>query len=70
VHITSSGMFNPALLRHVLTVTTPDRLLFSTDYPFQHPTAAEIQAFLGEVAAPDREAVAAGNARRLFGLEP
>ncbi|GAA4792625.1 amidohydrolase family protein [Actinomycetospora chlora] len=69
VHITSSGMFNPALLRHVLTVTTPHRLLFSTDYPFQHPTAAEIQAFLGEVAEPDREAVAAGNARRLFGLE-
>jgi predicted TIM-barrel fold metal-dependent hydrolase len=37
VHITSAGMFDPALLRHVLEVTTPDRLLFSSDHPFQRP---------------------------------
>jgi predicted TIM-barrel fold metal-dependent hydrolase len=69
VHVTSSGMFNPALLRHVLSVTTPDRLLFSTDYPFQHPGADQIEAFLGEVGAEaDREAFSSGNAARLFGL--
>ena len=69
VHVTSSGMFNPALLRHVLSVTTPDRLLFSTDYPFQHPDAAEIEAFLGELGSDaDREAFRSGNARALFGL--
>jgi predicted TIM-barrel fold metal-dependent hydrolase len=70
LHITSSGMFNPALLRHVLGVTAPDRLLFSTDYPFLQPSAEEIGGFLDEVGAvADREAFAAGNARRLFRLD-
>jgi predicted TIM-barrel fold metal-dependent hydrolase len=67
--ITSSGMFNPALLQHALTVTTADRLLFSTDYPFQQPGAAEIEAFLaGFPAQADRDAFCSGNARTLFGL--
>lgn len=67
VHITSSGMFNPALLRHTLTATTIDQLLFSTDYPFQRPTGSNIQEFLGEFnSAEDREKFTSTNARRLF----
>ncbi len=70
VHITSSGMFNPVLLRHVLEVTTIDRLLFSTDYPFQHPSREDIEGFLGEFPGDnEREAFAAGNACRLFGID-
>ncbi|MBD8540511.1 amidohydrolase family protein [Frigoribacterium sp. CFBP 8751] len=70
VHITASGMFEPALLRHALEVTTIDRLLFSTDYPFQHPTGDEVQAFLGEFATDaDRDAFACGNAAHLFGID-
>lgn len=70
VHVTASGMFEPALLRHALEVTTIDRLLFSTDYPFQHPTGDEVQAFLGEFATDaDRDAFTGGNAARLFGLD-
>jgi predicted TIM-barrel fold metal-dependent hydrolase len=69
VHITSSGMLSPALLRHTLEVTTIDRLLFSTDYPFQHPTAADISTFLGEFGSDeDRQKFSAGNARALFNL--
>ncbi|GAA3598216.1 amidohydrolase family protein [Kineosporia mesophila] len=69
VHITSSGMLNPALLRHALEVTTPDRLLFSTDYPFQRPTPADIEQFLTAFPTDaDRERFTAGNARALFGL--
>jgi hypothetical protein len=69
VHLTSSGMLNPALLRHALEVTTPDRLLISTDYPFQRPTRDDITAFLGEFPSDaSRDAFAAGNARALFGL--
>ncbi len=67
VHITSSGMLNPTLLRHALEVTTPDRLLFSTDYPFQRPGREDIARFL--TAFPDdeaREQFTAGNARALF----
>lgn len=66
VHVTASGMLNPALLDHVRTVTTPDRLLFSTDYPFQHPTREEIAAFGKHFPADDRRAFFAGNAARLF----
>jgi hypothetical protein len=69
VHITCSGMLNPALLRHTLEVTTPDRLLFSTDYPFQRPTAADITRFLTAFATDeDRDKFTAGNARSLFAI--
>jgi uncharacterized protein len=67
--ITASGMFSPTLLRHVLTVTTPDRLLFSTDYPFQQPTGAEIHTFLEEFGSDEeRDDFTYRNAERLFGI--
>ncbi|MET3565952.1 putative TIM-barrel fold metal-dependent hydrolase [Leifsonia sp. 563] len=69
VWITASGMLDPAMLHHALAVTTPDRILFSTDYPFQLPTSDEIEVFLD--ALPDetaRDAFASGNARALFGI--
>jgi predicted TIM-barrel fold metal-dependent hydrolase len=69
VHVTCSGMLSPALLRHTLEVTTIDRLLFSTDYPFQRPTAADIAEFMGEFATEeDRRKFGVDNARRLFEL--
>lgn len=70
VWITASGMLDPAMLRHALSVTTPDRLVFSTDHPFQQPSREEIAGFLD--AFPDeasRTAFASGNARRLFRIE-
>ena len=70
VYVTSSGMLNPALLRHTLEVTTPDRLLFSTDYPFQRPGRADIEAFLEAFPTEAaRDGFAAGNARALFGID-
>jgi predicted TIM-barrel fold metal-dependent hydrolase len=67
VWITASGMLDPALLRHALAVTTPDRILFSTDYPFQSPTRQEIENFLTNfVDDQSRIAFASENARRLF----
>jgi predicted TIM-barrel fold metal-dependent hydrolase len=69
VFITASGMLNPALLQHALEVTTIERLIFSTDYPFQQPTRAELQAFLAELSSDEaRTAFGEGNARRLFRL--
>jgi hypothetical protein len=68
-HITNSGMLNPALLRHALSVTTVDRLIFSTDYPFGHPTADEITTFLGEFGSDaDRDKFSSANAAALFRL--
>ncbi|MTD14580.1 amidohydrolase family protein [Nakamurella sp. YIM 132087] len=69
VHITCSGMLNPTLLRHTLEVTTPDRLLFSTDHPFQRPTAGDIRDFLDHFPTDEsREQFTSGNARALFGI--
>lgn len=69
VHVTASGMLSPALLHHALEVTTPDRLLFSTDYPFQRPSRADIDTFLAELPGDhERELFASGNAKALFGL--
>ena len=69
-HITASGMLNPALLRHALSVTTIDRLIFSTDYPFQHPTRDEIDSFLGHFASDeDRHKFSSANAAALYGIE-
>jgi uncharacterized protein len=69
VYITSSGMFNPALLHNALEVTSVDQLLFSTDYPFQRPTSPDIRNFLAEFDSDDdREKFTSGNARRLFGI--
>ncbi|GAC69053.1 amidohydrolase family protein [Gordonia soli] len=69
IHVTCSGMLDPVLLRHVLDVTTPDRLMFSTDYPFQRPTRDDIAGFLACFDDPAaRELFVEGNARRLFGI--
>src|SRR3569833_3491763 len=68
-HVTASGMLNPALLRHALSVTTADRLIFSTDYPFQHPSRDDVATFLGHFESPaDRDKFAFRNAAALFRL--
>jgi predicted TIM-barrel fold metal-dependent hydrolase len=70
IHLTCSGMLAPALLHHALEVTTIDRLLFSTDYPFQHPTAADLAQFLSEFASEeDRQKFTDRNARQLFDIQ-
>ncbi|MEV7600993.1 amidohydrolase family protein [Kitasatospora sp. NPDC089797] len=70
-YITASGMLNPALLRHALTVTTVDRLIFSTDYPFQRPTHDDITAFVAHFTSEeDRRKFSCGNAAALYGIEP
>jgi predicted TIM-barrel fold metal-dependent hydrolase len=69
IYITSSGMLNPTLLRHALEVTTIDRPLFSTDYPFQRPVKVDIEQFLTAFPTEDdREKFTAGNACSLFGI--
>jgi len=68
--ITASGMLNPALLQHALSATSIDRLIFSTDYPFQHPTREEINSFLGHFASDaERQMFSSANAASLYGLD-
>ncbi|MGW8374844.1 amidohydrolase family protein [Streptomyces sp. ODS28] len=68
-HFTASGMLNPALLRHALSVTPADRLLFSTDYPFQRPARKEVDSFLAHFATDEeRVRFASANAASLYGI--
>jgi predicted TIM-barrel fold metal-dependent hydrolase len=67
--VTTSGMLNPALLHHALSVTTIDRLIFSTDYPFLRPSHEEIDAFLRQFSSVDRETFSSANAISLYGLD-
>ena len=68
--ITTSGMLNPALLQHALSVTSVDRLIFSTDYPFQHPTRDDISAFLEHFSSDEeREMFSSINAATLYSLD-
>ena len=68
--ITTSGMLNPALLHHALSVTSVDRLIFSTDYPFQQPTREEINSFLGQFSSDvERQKFSSANAASLYGLD-
>jgi predicted TIM-barrel fold metal-dependent hydrolase len=70
VHLTASGMLDPALLRHSLAVTTIDRILFSTDFPFQRPRLDDIAALLSEFDSDeDRERFMSGNAMKLFRID-
>jgi uncharacterized protein len=68
VHYTFSGFnFLPAFLELILQVGI-DRIMFSTDHPYQ--PMAEGRAFLDRlpVSDADRERIAHGNAERLFGI--
>jgi uncharacterized protein len=69
IHITSSGMLQERLLRHTLDFTSPDRVLFSTDYPFHRPDTTAIKQFFDAIPNPaERRMIAGGNAEALFGL--
>jgi uncharacterized protein len=68
VHYTFSGFnYLPAFLELMLQVGV-DRIMFSTDHPYQ--SMAEGRAFLDRlpVSDADRERIAHGNAERLFGI--
>ena len=70
VHVTSSGMLIPRLLRHALDFTSIDRILLSGDYPFHRLDAAEITEFLGTLPiGEDQRKIAHVNAESLYGLE-
>jgi predicted TIM-barrel fold metal-dependent hydrolase len=67
LYVTASGMFSPAYLRHAATIVGTDRLLFSTDYPYQYRPGGDARRFLAECGLDDAEkhAFAHGNWQRL-----
>ncbi len=67
LHVTSSGMFLPHYLQRATAVVGSDRLLFSTDFPYQYRPGADARTFLETCGLPQDEQAgfAHGNWARL-----
>ena len=70
VHVATSGMLTPRLLRHALDFTSVDRILLSGDYPFHRLDAATVTEFLQTLPdGEDQQKIAHANAEVLYGLQ-
>jgi predicted TIM-barrel fold metal-dependent hydrolase len=69
LYVTSSGMFMPHYLQRALEVVGPERLLFSTDYPYQYKPGGTARRFLDEcgLQGDARAGFASANWERLTG---
>lgn len=69
VYVSPSGMFSERYLRWAIEVVGVDRILFSTDYPYQFAPDGGALAFLRDagLSEQDKIAVASGNWERLVG---
>lgn len=67
LYVTSSGMWNQSYLQRTLEIVGPERILFSTDYPYQYRPGGAGLSFLNEAALSPAEKVlfAHGNWERL-----
>ena len=67
--VTTSGFFNDPAFRNTLEVMGPERVCFSSDYPFENMEDAS-DWYDASAVINDAERIAVGrdNARRLFGL--
>lgn len=62
LYVTASGMFSPTYLAQAAAIIGSDRLLFSTDYPYQYRPGGDARRFLAECGLD--EAGKAGFAHR------
>lgn len=67
LHVTASGMFNQTYLARAADIVGTDRLLFSTDYPYQYRQGRDARRFLENCGLDeiDRAAFAHGNWEQL-----
>lgn len=71
LYVTGSGMWSEPYLRRCLDIVGPERLLFSTDFPYQYQPGGAPRRFLEEVALDDaaRAGFAYRNWERLTSIE-
>ena len=69
LYVTASGMFLPHYLERAVAIVGADRLLFSTDFPYQYRPGRNARRFLESCGLPDVAKVgfAHGNWMRLTG---
>ncbi len=67
LYVTPSGMWSQSYLQRSLEIVGPERLIFSTDYPYQYRPGRPGRAFLEAAALSpgDKERFAHGNWERL-----
>jgi predicted TIM-barrel fold metal-dependent hydrolase len=67
LYVTSSGMWNQTYLQRALEIVGQERILFSTDYPYQYRPGQPGRSFLlaTDLSQGAREAFAHGNWERL-----
>lgn len=67
LYVTSSGMWNHSYMQRTLEIVGPERILFSTDYPYQYRPGGGGRSFLNEanLSPDDKELFAHGNWERL-----
>lgn len=65
--VTPSGMWSQAYMQRALEIVGPERILFSTDFPFQYKPGRQARTFLTEsgLSLSDQELFAHGNWERL-----
>lgn len=69
LYVTASGMFLPHYLDRAMAVVGPERLLFSTDFPYQYRPGCDARRFFENcgLAGPAKAGFAHGNWQRLTG---
>ncbi|SNR75230.1 gamma-resorcylate decarboxylase [Haloechinothrix alba] len=68
-HLTTSGNFRTQTLIDAILELGSDRIMFSTDWPFENIDHAADWFDAASISEADRKRIGSTNARRLFGLE-
>lgn len=68
-HITTSGNFRTQTLIDAILEVGADRIMFSTDWPFENIDHAADWFDAATISEPDRQKIGRGNAAKLFGLD-
>ena len=68
-HLTTSGNFRTQTLIDAMLEIGSDRIMFSTDWPFENIDHAALWFDAATISEPDREKIGRTNARRLFKLD-
>ncbi len=55
LYVTASGMWSPAYLQRSLEIVGPERILFSTDYPYQYRPGRQARSFLEQAPLSDEQ---------------
>ncbi|PZF72676.1 amidohydrolase family protein [Taibaiella soli] len=70
LYVTASGMYSPTYLQRSIDIVGSDRILFSSDYPYQYRPGNDARNFIESIALSDldKEKFAYANWERLTGV--